>query len=264
MAAFAVSTPGAVAESAAAQAPPPVIAYLQGQGMTVERRFSAPGGLTGYVGRTPDGHEVVFFVPPGGAVALFGAMMDAHGHNLTQGFVQHFVLSPHYSGYYAALEKMHWIAQGDPHPRRIVYAFIDPNCPYCWRFWQQAKTFFGHGVQVRYLIVAVLGGTSDAKAAAILAAKDPSRALDENENGFREHEGGIKPLQSIPPAIGKQIAEHNTMMRRFGFDGTPGLVWKDESGDIKASNGLPPPGELSSMFGTDSGNGGAGKESQSP
>lgn len=246
----------ALVSFAAAAAPPPasapqpvVIGFLKSHGMVIERHFSAPGGLAGYVGRTPDGHEMVFYVPPSGAVALFGVMLDAQGHNLTQAFVHRYVNGPHYHSYYAALEKMHWIAEGSSHPQRIVYAFIDPNCPYCLRFWQEAQNYFSQGVQVRYVMVAVLGGTSMDKAGAILGAKQPSRALRRNESGFRNHEGGIEPLKSVPKAIADQIQAHNLMMRKFGFNGTPGLVWKDTSGDIRISDGLPPPDELGLVFG---------------
>lgn len=260
MSKFFLAAAAVLVSFAAAAAPPPtsapepaVIGYLKARGMVVERRFSAPGGLAGYVGRTPDNHEVVFYVPPSGAVALFGVMLDAHGHNLTQAFVTRYVDAPHYQRYYAQLGKMHWIAEGDPNPQRIVYAFIDPNCPYCLRFWQEAHYLFDQGVQVRYVIVAVLGGTSRGKAGAILGAEDPAKALERNETGFSNHEGGIEPLDTISEAIARQIEAHNRMMRRFDFNGTPGLVWKDASGNVQVSDGLPPPSELSHMFSTDYG-----------
>jgi thiol:disulfide interchange protein DsbG len=234
---------------AAPTATPPVLKFLERQGLEVDTTFSAPGGLTGYVGTTPQGQKIVFYVPPDGSVALFGVMVDAYGRNLSQAFVHRFVQAPQFHQYYAELEKSAWIAEGDPHPQRVVYAFVDPNCPYCWSFWKEAHQAYSRGVQVRYVMVGVLGGSSPGKAAAILAAKDPGRAFAENESGFRNHSGAIKPASAISDAVHKQLSEHQSLMQRFGFDGTPGLVWKTESGDIETANGMPPPEQLAAIFG---------------
>ncbi len=240
----------AVTKAPTAATQPAALAYLLGQGLTVQERFSTPGGLTGYIGTAPGGKQIVFYIPADGSVAIFGLMLDSHGHNLTQSFLRRYLQGPAAKKSYQELEKQNWIAEGDPHPRRIVYAFLDPNCPYCWEFWQAARKFYDKGVQVRYLMVAILGGSSVGKAAAILAAKNPQQALDENERGFAHHSDAIKPLATIPDAVHKELADNTALMQRFGFDGTPGLVWLTYAGEIKTSNGLPPDEELAHVFGT--------------
>ncbi len=236
----------------------PALQFLKKQGLTVDSSFSAVGGLTGYIGTTPDGHPVVFFVPPDGSVAIFGTLVDAYGHNLTQAYGNRYIQKPENQKNYGKLAARNWIAAGDPNPRRIVYAFIDPNCPYCWQFWEAARN--RPGVQVRYLMVGILGQSSIGKAAAILAAKDPAHALTENETGFRNHEGAITPLASVPGSLMQELNGNAELMKSFGLDGTPGLVWQTDSGEIETSNGLPDTGEMSSIFGT----GGTNLQPQAP
>jgi len=115
----------------AATAPPAtthanaVVEYLQGKGLTVETRFSVPGGLHGYSGITPTGKRIVFYTTANGSLALFGALLDAHGRNLTQGYINAYIQQPANQKLYAQLETAHWIGAGAKHPKRIVYAFVD-------------------------------------------------------------------------------------------------------------------------------------------
>lgn len=255
--AVAILLPLALAVSASAGAPPPasphpsasVLSFLKQRGLKVDSRFTAPGGLSGYVGTIPNGKHVIFYVPRSGSVALFGNLIDAQGHNLTQRYYQHFIRGPVNKQLFKTLAKRRWIAAGDPHPRRIVYAFVDPNCPYCHQFWQLAQRAYAHGVQVRYVVVPILGGSSVGKAAAILAAKHQRAALDRNERGFRHHSGAIAPLRKIPDRVRHQIARNSSLMAQFGFDGTPGLVWKDAAGHIQTRDGLPQHNVLAQVFG---------------
>lgn len=239
----------AAAAPHAGTGPSPIITYLEGKGLTVQTRFSVPGGLHGYAGLTPSGKHVVFYTTGDGSVALFGALIDAHGHNLSQMFQNRYVQQPQNQRLFSHLAKAHWIPLGSTHPRRIIYAFIDPNCPYCWEFWNSAKSAYGHGLQVRYLVVGILGDSSIKKAAAILGSKDPKAALEKNESGFRHHSGAITPLAHVPGSLRREVADHNRLMQQFGLNGTPGLVWEDGRGQVQTSNGLPPSDELNRIFG---------------
>lgn len=228
---------------------PPALQYLMKQGLKVDTHFSTPGDMTGYIGTAPGGKQVVFFIPEDGSVVIFGAMIDAQGHNLSRAYLSNYQRGPLAAQTYKNLEKTDWIAAGSSHPERIVYAFIDPNCPYCWQLWKKAKKHYGDGVQMRYIIVAILGESSLHKAAAILAADDPGKALVKNESGFSQHSGAIKPMKNIPKSLRDRIIEHNSLMQRFGFNGTPAIVWKDTEGAVKTSNGLPPASLLKKIFG---------------
>lgn len=229
----------------AAKVPPPSTAgdavhYLESKGLTVDARFSVPGGLHGYAASTPIGKHVVFYTTADGKLALFGILLDSHGHNLTKAYEHNYVQTPENQHLYGKLAKLHWIEAGAKHPRRIVYAFVDPNCPYCWHFWKAAQKAYSQGVQVRYIVVGILGDSSVKKAATILDAKNPRTALQQNERGFKNHSGAAKPMDKVPDKIRSELADHARLMQEFGIDGTPGLIWKDSSGKVQTSDGLPP------------------------
>lgn len=225
------------------------IHYLESKGVTIDARFSVPGGLRGYAATMPNGQRGVFFTTGDGKILIFGTLVDEHGKNLTQEYRDAYVQKPMNKQYFSALDKSHWIAEGARHPKRIIYAFVDPNCPYCHEFWEAARKAYPKGLQVRYIVVGILGNSSVNKAAAILAAKDPAAALEKNERGFKDHSGAIAPIGKMPKKVHGIIAEHNRLMAKFGLDGTPGLVWKNSQGKVQTSNGLPPSSQLEQIFG---------------
>ena len=70
------------------------------------------------------------------------------------------------------LESSTWIADGSKKAPRVVYVFTDPNCPYCNKFWSDARPWVkADKVQLRHVMVGILGPTSPGKAAALLSAK---------------------------------------------------------------------------------------------
>ncbi len=227
---------------------PAVVHFLETKGLKLDSRFAAPGGLTGYVGTTPQGRRIVFYVPRDGSVALFGHMVNAHGQDLTAEHLRRYVRDPEFAAAFKVLQSTHWIGVGAKNPRHVIYAFVDPNCPYCHRLWQVAGPAAAQGVQMRYIIVGILGPSSSAKAAAILAARDPARALATNERRYRIEDGGIKPLPLIPKALKAQLDSNVKLMLRFELNGTPGMVWKNSRGEIQTSNGLPPAAVLKKIF----------------
>jgi thiol:disulfide interchange protein DsbG len=236
------------APTAASANQPAALKYLIKKGLKVDSRFSAPGKLTGYIGTVPGGKHTVFFIPKDGSVAIFGAMVDAYGHNLSRAYLSHYQRGPGAASAYKNLKTKRWIAEGARHPKRIVYAFIDPNCPYCWQLWKQARAYYDKGLQMRYIMVAIFGKDSVRKAAAILNAKDPRRALDRNESGFKHHSGAIKPLTKVSKQLRSQIVENTALMGHFGFNGTPAMVWKDDNSAVKTSEGLPQGQTLAQTF----------------
>lgn len=237
-------TPVALAQGAT----PAVVHFLEAKGLKLDSHFAAPGGLTGYVGTTPQGRRIIFYVPRDGSVALFGHMITAQGRDLTAERLHRYVRNPKFAAAFKALRSTHWIAVGAKNPRHVIYAFFDPNCPYCHRLWQAAAPAAAKGVQMRYILVGILGPSSVAKAAAILTARDPARALATNERYYRIEDGGIKPLALVSKALKAQLERNAKLMLRFRLDGTPGMVWKNPQGHIRTSNGLPPADALKQIF----------------
>ncbi|NII55800.1 thiol:disulfide interchange protein DsbG [Luteibacter sp. SG786] len=146
------------------------------------------------------------------------------------------------------LSEATWVLDGKPDAPRIIYAFTDPNCPYCHDFWQAARPWVESGkVQIRTLLVGVIREDSPNKAAAILGASDPSAALTRNETTFSQ--GGIDPVETIPPRIQEQLERNQALMQSLGFRGTPGIVIADADGKPVKANGLPRDGKLEALFG---------------
>ena len=154
---------------------------------------------------------------------------------------------------WAELEHAGWIADGRDDAPRKIYVFTDANCPYCTKFWSDARPWVESGkVQLRHVMVAVISPTSVGKAAALMTDPDPAKRLAgyEQAHAFgvaRMMAGGPKhslqdpnlpPMDPIPPAIERQLAQHEALMHGLGLTGTPGIVYRGLDGRIAARPGV--------------------------
>ncbi len=154
-----------------------------------------------------------------------------------------------------ALQQSSWIADGSIGARRIVYVFTDPNCPYCNKFWADARPWVRAGrVQLRHVIVGILSADSPGKAAALLSAANPAAALAAYEGaqvdavaktlaaGHPRPLGaqGLAPLNPIPPAWAARLNANDQLMQALGLRATPALVWQDASGGLQTRTGVTP------------------------
>jgi thiol:disulfide interchange protein DsbG len=245
--ALAASTP------AIAQERPAPLRALEKQGLTIVGTFPAPGGLTAwaaYAGQQP----VALYATPDGKHVIAGTLLDADGKNLTREPLDKAVRGPMSAGLWKQLESSRWIADGQAKAPRTVYVFTDPNCPYCNKFWADARPWVDSGkVTLRHVMVGILTPTSAGKAAALLADKNPSQALAAHE---RDHtaetaktlasgrpkpldDKGVKPLAAIPAAIQAQLDANEKLMAAFGLQATPAVVWRDAAGAVQMRTGVP-------------------------
>jgi thiol:disulfide interchange protein DsbG len=153
------------------------------------------------------------------------------------------------------LGESRWIADGRDDAPRKVYVFTDPNCPFCAKFWADARPWVDAGkVQLRHVIVGILTPTSAGRAAALLAAPDPVAALAAHE---RAHAGptqqalagggrprplgdaGVKPLFTVPAAVKAQLDANAMLMTAYGLQATPAVVWLNDKGQVQARQGIP-------------------------
>jgi len=149
------------------------------------------------------------------------------------------------------LEQTRHITEGaGGHPANMLYVFFDPNCYYCHLTWKALQPYEKAGLLVRWVPVAYQKPSSLGMAAAILLASDPAAALRQNETGYRpaSYDGAIAALAEVPPAISKALQENMNLMRAFGAQGTPALVWKEKSG-IGFRNAVPRLSELPRITG---------------
>lgn len=211
---------------------PPAIQALVDQGLQIEARFDAPSGMTGYAARVQE-RPMAFYLTPDGKHVLIGSMLDAQGNNLTPIQLKQYLPEPEFGQAWPLLEKATWVREGGAEAERIVYVFTDPNCPYCNAFWKESQSYLGRDVQVRHIMVAILTPTSMGKAARILAAENPARALADHETY------GSKPLETIPAEIRQQIEANNRLMQQLGAQATPAIFYRDTQGKVRRILGLP-------------------------
>lgn len=150
-----------------------------------------------------------------------------------------------------ALQRTRWIPIGSRHPAHVLYAFTDPNCPYCHKLWMAMQPYYHRDVQVRHIFVGIISASSPGKAAAILEARDPAAALWENEARWGTRSdggGGIAPLAQPSATDLKILALDQALMQDFGIPGTPALVYQDRQGKVHVVTWLPGKAELAEII----------------
>lgn len=227
----------------AAELPAPIKA-LQKEGVNIVAPFNAPGGLAGYagiVGRRP----VAIYLTPDGKHAILGTMVGAQGKDLSQSVLNELVAKPLAAKTWKELAASGWIADGSSRAARIIYVFTDPNCPYCNKFWKDARPWVDAGkVQLRHVMVGILGPTSPGKAAALLSAPDPAAAL--REHASRKNEAVA--LTTLPPRAAAQLQGNHTLMQHMELGATPAIVYLD-AGLLQTEQGAPEPHKLAAILG---------------
>ncbi len=149
---------------------------------------------------------------------------------------------------WAKMEGSNWITDGSKDAPRTVYLFSDPNCPYCNMFWEQARPWVKAGkVQLRHIMVGIIREDSPGKSAALLAAKDPEKALAEHEKAGKG--SSLKPLKDIPPAIQAKLDANQQLMDELELSATPAIFYLDEKGDLQQQQGAPSPDKLVKILG---------------
>jgi len=226
---------------------PAPIKGLQKLGFEVVSEFDAPGGLRGFAGVVGGQQPAAAYLTPDGKHVVVGSLFDAQGNDVGRDLLTAKVAGPMTTKIWSQLENSAWVADGKADAPRVVYTFGDANCPYCHRFWDAARPWVDAGkVQLRHIMVGVIREDSPGKAAAIIGAKDPSAALLENEHGFER--GGIKPV-AISAEVGRKLEANQALMVELGFQGTPGILFKDAEGNVQRRSGMPQGNDLELMFG---------------
>jgi thiol:disulfide interchange protein DsbG len=226
---------------------PGPIKSLQAQGVEVMGTFAAPDGLTGYAG-VIDQKPLSIYLTADGKKAIIGTMIDEKGNNLSEEPLDNLVRKPMTVKIWKQLEKSTWIADGRNNAPRVIYVFTDPNCPYCNKFWKDARPWVKAGkAQLRHIVVAILTPTSAGKAAALLSAKNPEVALTLHEQ--QHADGGIKPLAQISAKIRAQLDANQNLMQQLGASATPTILYKDDRGNLQTLQGAPSAHMLTEMLG---------------
>ena len=206
-----------------------------------EKVFPGPGGLTG-IEVTLQGHPTVAFATADGRYLVAGPVLNKQGEDEAHTAMVKLGLipKPASAGTLAAKAvgaDSFVLGTGGPE----ITAFVDPNCIFCHKFYEEAKPLIEAGkLRVRYVVVAFLKPNSMPKAAAILGAADPAAAMAKNEKGFDTvtEEGGIAPAQN-PAAATLSAVENNTrLLGESGEMATPTLIYCNSKGEPTLVHGL--------------------------
>jgi len=74
---------------------------------------------------------------------------------------------------------------------RVLLVFFDPQCPHCAALWAAVRPLRDR-VRMVWIPVAFVAPPSAAQGAVLLAAADPTRAMDEHEAALARGEGGLR------------------------------------------------------------------------
>lgn len=240
----AASSPAA----SAAKARPAVLQGIEKQGFQVLGEFDAPAGLRGFAGVVSEQQPATAYVTADGSHVLFGTLFNEKGEDVGAAALDRLVAKPMSDTIWRKLDASSWVRDGRADAPRVIYTFSDANCPYCHHFWEAARPWVDSGkVQLRHVMVGVIREDSPAKAAAILGAPNPSAVFLENEHSFSK--GGIKPAASISPALANKLDANQRLMLELGFQGTPGILFRDAQGVVQRVSGMPQGDDMEKVLG---------------
>ncbi|WP_283709090.1 thiol:disulfide interchange protein DsbG [Pseudoalteromonas prydzensis] len=227
--------------------PAPVNLLIE-QGGKVVSKFDAPANMTGYVADFR-GQVVTFYVTPDEQYLLTGAMLDAQGKNIGEQAVQSYVNGPKALQDWQTLESSHWVRDGSAAAKRVIYTFTDPNCPYCRKFWENARPWVeSEKVQIRHILVGILKADSLGKAAAILGSDNPEGEFNKFESGITFN--SLKSLATIPEELRAKLEQNHQIMSAMGARATPATFYHNQAGQLKMQMGLPPQAAMEDILGT--------------
>lgn len=225
---------------------PSPLAAMQVKGeCQVLRSFDAPGGLTGWVvdtkkTKSPNRYIIVYSTHDGRYV-LSGVLEGVDGANLSKTYYDEYAPKPDVE---TAAEEI----QHDPHlinegaaSAPQIFVFSDPNCIFCNRIWHDFRPYIDGGrIRVSWALVDILKSSSSPRAAAILQAGDPAKALSLDETNFdaSKEEGGIPALKHIPPELKAVLSHDNDVMANANGYGTPTILYR-KSHEWHVLYGLP-------------------------
>lgn len=227
--------------AAHAQSPadvPDVIRAMTQTGLKLEKRFTAPGGMTGWVLVEGPGRHFIVYTPADNSVALAGTMMDAAGQNLTRLHADEHAPKVDYDKAWAQLEKSDYVAEGAKgrDVKSVVYVFKDPNCSFCHLAYLALQPYTKVGLQVRWIPVAFLRPDSFGKAAYLLSSDNKDAALKALSDNFGKNAPQV--VTAVSPQMRARIEANNKLMNELGFRGTPATLYKDRKGSVQAIPGM--------------------------
>ena len=195
--------------------------------------------------RSKPDHKSIVWVTPDEQALLVGELVDAHGTDLNVGAAidQGLHASPKRTLASAVMPASR--SPLTPGKGPVLTFFLDPNCIFCHKLYEAIMPRVAKDeLRVRFIMVGIIKRDSPQRAAAILSAVDPLKALEQDETHFDPtvEEGGF-PIAGIIPSTTavKAVSTNNHLMARAGAQGTPTLLYcsKSAGGGVRMQSGVP-------------------------
>ncbi|MCB2427601.1 thiol:disulfide interchange protein DsbG [Methylophaga pinxianii] len=230
----------------AEQQEPEVIRYIKEQGVTVIDSFETPAGLRGYAASV-QGQPISIYLTEDKKYAVIGNLINAEGEDLGEEALYELVSAPQNEKVWQQLERADWVQDGQNSAEKIIYTFTDPYCPYCQKLREIADPYIAKGdVQLRHIVVGILQENSLKKAAAILGAESPEKALQQHiQQTDKSAENGNEDTAKNGALL---VEKNNLLMEQLGFMATPTSIYKDEKGHVRLIEGMPMRDDINKMF----------------
>lgn len=210
--------------------------------LVVKQQFNSVANLQGFVVQPKKGgREAILFADKSGQYLIAGNVLTAKGVNLTEQATEKYINATVAKKAYAQAKTQYWFSQGSAKAPHKAYIIVDPNCIFCHMLFKEVEPMIKAGqLQVRWIPVGFLKPTSAGKAAQIMMTTDNKTRLkqlfaDEDKFDKKTEEGSLKSLQpnAKNKAVTKAFSEvksNTEFFGKYGFQGTPTILYLDQSG----------------------------------
>jgi hypothetical protein len=133
-----------------------------------------------------------------------------------------------------------WFGVGN-HEAPVVYAFIDPTCPYCARAIVNIGDAVSEGeLQLRVALAPVVSRSSPDVIAAIFQSEMPPIAFMEHEYEWTQGRSPLSPAKwgELPGEVREGLLHNVDIMKKYEIPGVPFFIFDTEDG-ARIINGLP-------------------------
>ncbi|MFT3834136.1 MAG: thiol:disulfide interchange protein DsbG [Micropruina sp.] len=165
---------------------PPILRTIEQQGIRIVGEMEVPGGLRAFAAKA-GAQPLAIYLTPDNQHVIVGTLVDAYGQDMAAEQLKTLLEAPLKAEEWQKLERSTWVRDGKEDAPRIVYAFTDPNCPYCNKFWHAARPWVETGkVQLRHVMVGVIRQDLPGKAAAISRRNHPRKPSLKTRRSMRK------------------------------------------------------------------------------
>lgn len=109
-----------------------------------------------------------------------------------------------------------------------VYVMFDPQCPHCGHLWQQSLPLHKK-VKFVWVPVAFINAKSTPQGAALMAAANPTEAMNAHEASILAGTGGTAASSSVPDDLAAAIKSNTALFNRMGVESVPYIVAKNQT-----------------------------------